>query len=362
MHLSLHALSVRWAIAASAWIVISLILIAAKRLATQLAAVWADRTNRDPDHNVVLLLRSLQPAVLWAVGLALATPMAPAHIGHMVKIIVVIAVGLQLLISGSQIVGPLTAHFIFRNGNDKNQTARNALDIFFKVLLWVVVVLLTLENLGIKISTLIVGLGVGGIAIGLALQSVASDLFASLSIMLDKPFEIGDYIAVNTFSGTVEQIGIKSTRIRAVTGEELILPNTDLTVGTIHNYKRLKERRILFQIGVTYSTPPEIMKEIPELIKAIIESKPNTRFDGAHFQGFGPSSLDFQIVYYTLSPDYTLYMETQQAINLDLLEEFNQRGIEFAFPTQTIIMEKTAAATDASAPSRGGGKTPSSPQ
>lgn len=345
MHFSLHAVPIRWAIAVASWIVISLILIIAKRVAIRLARPWAERTKTELDDKIVQMIHSIQPFVLWAVGLALATPLAPIHVGHVVRYIVVLAVGMQLLITSSQIIGPVAAHFLFRNSAEENQTARNALDILVKVTLWVVIALLILENLGVKIGTLIAGLGVGGIAIGLALQNVASDLFASLSIMLDKPFQVGDYILLNTFSGTVERVGIKSTRLRALTGEELILPNTDLTVGSIHNYRNMDERRIVFQIGVTYDTPSDVVKDIPALLKGIIESKASTRFDRAHFQGFGPSSLDFQIVYYVLSRDYYLFMDLQQSINLEILEEFNQRGIAFAFPTQTIIMDSASSQT-----------------
>lgn len=340
MPFSIHSISGRWIEALAIWAAIALGLIVLKAIVVRVLAPWAKKSRTTLDDEVLTVIRSISPLFLLAAALAFADPWIPLHSAPVVRDIVVVALAIQILMTGSSIVGPLAGHLLFRRDpSGDNETAKNALDILFKVVLWVVVALLTLQNLGVKISTLLAGIGVGGIAVGLALQNVASDLFASLSIMLDKPFRIGDFIVLNTFSGNVERIGIKSTRIRSLTGEELIIPNTDLTVGSIHNYKRMSERRILFAVGVTYSTPVDKVKAIPGMIKEIIEAKPTTRFDRAHFKDFGASSLDFEVVYYSLSPDYTTFMDTQQAINLELLETFNREGIEFAFPTQTIMID-----------------------
>lgn len=270
--------------------------------------------------------------------MAIGLSYAPVHWSAAVRDVLIAAVGLQLLITGSDLIAPISA-FAFRKSDALEvRTAQNALSVLLRVLLWVSVILLTLENLEVKITTLVAGLGVGGIATGLALQNVASDLFASLSIMWDKPFQIGDSIAISTFSGIVERVGIQTTRLRSVTGEEIIFPNTYLVTGQIHNYKRMEERRILFTIGVTYDTTPEQLKDIPQIIQDIIEAQPHARFNRAHFKDFGPSSLDFEIVYYVLTPDYTVYMDTQQAIKMALVYAFAERQIEFAFPTQTIIV------------------------
>lgn len=346
MHFTLHSLTVRWAIALAAWIVIAFILIAFKRVAIRISTRFAEKTKTTLDDKIVLVFRSISPLFLWIIALAFATPLAPARLGPVVKDIVVIMLGMQILISGTQLIGPVIAHFLFREEREESQTARNALDIMVKLVLWIAVALLVLENLGVKISTLIAGLGVGGIAAGLALQNVAGDLFASVSIMLDKPFQIGDYIVINNFSGNVERIGIKSTRIRSLTGEELIVPNMSLTVGNIQNYKRMDQRRIVFSFGVIYSTPPEVMRQIPGIVQTIVDSDANAKFNQCTFLKFGPSSLDFQVIYYTAHPDYALYMDTQANINLQLLEEFNKRGIEFAFPTQTIHMAPSEAPRD----------------
>src|SRR5690606_7585627 len=164
--------------------------------------------------------------------------------------------------------------------------------------------------------------------------------FGSLSIVLDKPFVIGDFIVVDGLAGTVERIGLKTTRVRALSGEQLVFSNADLLGSRIHNYKRMQERRVVFSFGVTYDTPPEKVAAIPNMVREVIEARENTRFDRAHFQKFGDSDLTFEVVYYMLVADYNLYMDTQQAINLELLRRFAADGIEFAFPTRTLYVNQ----------------------
>ena len=171
------------------------------------------------------------------------------------------------------------------------------------------------------------------------------DLFASLSIVLDKPFQVGDFIVVDDFSGTVENIGLKATRVRSLSGEQLVFSNADLTKSRLRNYKLMEERRIAFKFGVTYNTSPDQLQAIPAMLKEIIEGLPNVRFDRAHFSGFGDSSLDFDVVYWMLKPEYGMYMDTQQAINLAMLRGFGERGVDFAFPTRTVILETPPPAT-----------------
>ncbi len=209
-----------------------------------------------------------------------------------------------------------------------------------RVLLWSTALLLVISNLGYDVTALIAGLGIGGIAIGLAVQNILSDLFASLSIVLDKPFVVGDFIIVGDLLGTVEKIGIKTTRIRSLSGEQLIFSNADLLSSRIRNFKRMYERRVVFGFGVIYQTPPEQLEEIPVLVKNFIEEQEQARFDRAHFKGFGESSYDFEVVYYVLGPDYALYMDIQQALNLAIVRAFADRGIQFAYPTRTLFVAK----------------------
>jgi small-conductance mechanosensitive channel len=214
-----------------------------------------------------------------------------------------------------------------------------AILITVKIVLFLVFLLMGLENFGINVTALLAGLGVGGIAIGLASQKILGDLFASISIVLDKPFRVGDFIRFNDSAGTVVHIGMKSTRIRSVGGEEIVLSNSDLLNGRINNFRKMRERRINFTIGVVYQTKLELLQKIPDLIKDIIEATPNTRFDRAHFSQFGSFSLDFQVVYFVLSNDFPTYMNAQQAINLALFKKFQEEGIEFAYPSQSIFVE-----------------------
>ena len=219
-------------------------------------------------------------------------------------------------------------------------TSLTALGFVAKVVIWAIVVLLALDNFGIDITALIAGLGIGGIAIALAVQNILGDLFASLSIIVDKPFVIGDFIIVGDLMGTVERIGLKTTRVRSLSGEQIIFSNSDLLSSRVRNYKRMYERRVVFSFGVTYQTSPDVLEKIPETVQKIIEEQPDVRFDRCHFRSFGDFALDFETVYYVLLADYNVYMDRQQAINLGIARAFAERGIEFAYPTQTLYVDR----------------------
>jgi len=219
-------------------------------------------------------------------------------------------------------------------------TTLNILNIVGKIALWSVILLLVLDNLGVNITALVAGLGVGGIAIALAVQTILGDLLASLSIALDKPFTIGDFLIVDDLLGSVEYIGLKTTRIRSLSGEQLVFSNSDLLKSRIRNYGRMYERRVMFMLGVTYQTPRDKLILIPEIIREAIERQDNTRFDRSHFKEYGDFSLNYESVYYVLGPDYNEYMDIQQAVNLRIHERFEQEGIEFAYPTQTVFVQQ----------------------
>ncbi len=213
-----------------------------------------------------------------------------------------------------------------------------------RIALWSVATLMILDNLGFNITALVASLGIGGVAVALAVQNILGDLFASLSIALDKPFVVGDFIVVDDIAGTVEHVGLKTTRLRSLSGEQVVFANADLLKSRIHNYKRLYERRVLFGFGVLYRTTPEQLAAIPVMVREAITGQPGTRFDRAHFKAFGDSSLDFEVVYFVLDPDYNRYMDIQQAINLELVNRFAAAGIEFAFPTRSVHVETLPAA------------------
>jgi small-conductance mechanosensitive channel len=197
--------------------------------------------------------------------------------------------------------------------------------------------LVALEVLGFNVTTLVASLGIGGIAVALAVQNILGDLFASLSIALDQPFVIGDFIKVDECLGTVQFIGLKTTRIRSLSGEQIIIANGDLLKSRIQNFKRMLERRVLFEFAIGYRTPAGLVGLIPGMLKGIIEQQPKVRFDRAHFKAFSESGLKFEVVYYVLDPDYNIYMDLQQAINLGILETFRTEGISFSFPARTLL-------------------------
>ncbi|MDD4893739.1 MAG: mechanosensitive ion channel family protein [Candidatus Omnitrophica bacterium] len=209
-----------------------------------------------------------------------------------------------------------------------------------KILIWVLAVVILLDNLGYKVSTIIAGLGIGGIAVAIAAQALLKDFFSYFSIVFDHPFKIGDFIIIGDFMGTVEYIGIKTTRIRSLGGEQVIFSNTDLTDSRVRNYRLMQKRRVLFRLGVTYQTSLGQLKEIPKIIEEIIKNTKDAAFDRAHFFSYGDFSLIFEVVYFVSSSDYNKYMDIQQEINFAIKEEFEKRGVEFAYPTQTLFVSK----------------------
>ncbi|UOA08540.1 mechanosensitive ion channel domain-containing protein [Methylobacter sp. S3L5C] len=232
----------------------------------------------------------------------------------------------------------------------RDGASMGALTIFnftSQVILWSIALLLIMQNLGIDVTALVAGLGIGGVAVALSMQQILKDVFSSLSIVLDKPFVIGDFIIFDDFMGSIEHIGIKTTRIRSLTGEQIICANGDLLNTRIRNYKRMQERRVIFNIGVVYQTSAEKLPEISVMFREIIEAQENIRFDRAHFLSYTDFALLFEIVYYVLSPDYNIYMDIQQAINLEIFKRFQAAGIEFAHPTQSLYIKNIANADQA---------------
>jgi len=226
-------------------------------------------------------------------------------------------------------------------GDKDRATTLNAFGLIAKTVIWVILVLLMLDNLpGVDVSTLIASLGVVGIAVALAVQGILGDLFASLSIMLDKPFVIGDFITVGDYGGEVEDIGMKSTRLRSSTGEEIVFSNTDLLESRIRNYRSLQRRRVLFTLSLTYQIPSDKLSQIPDIVRSVVESHAGTKFNHAYFKGFGDSALNFEVLYHIETKEFSVYREIVQAVNFDLFNRLEEEGIEFAYPTQTVYVEK----------------------
>lgn len=219
--------------------------------------------------------------------------------------------------------------------NSAVASSMSLIQLFSRVILFSVIFLFTLSNLGIKITTIVAGLGVGGIAVALALQKILGDLFASLSIALDKPFVVGDFIIIDNYLGEVEKIGLKTTRIRSLGGEQIIFSNSDLLGTRIRNYKRMHERRVLSVLHLPIHTPSDKLKTAVSIISAIIRTKHRTRFERCHFKGI-TTTVEIETVYWVLSDDYDLHMDIQQDILFDIKNAFEGEGIGFAYPTSTV--------------------------
>jgi len=277
------------------------------------------------------------PLALYAAQLALAVP---ARIEKVVALVAIAALLLQVALWGNRAIGFWIRRKIeLARGTDPDgATALSLIGFGARALLWIFVFLLALDQLGFDITALLAGLGVGGIAVALATQNILGDLFASLSIVLDKPFVVGDFIVIDNLRGTVERVGIKTTRIRSLDGELLVFANADLLKSRIQNYQRMMERRVLFSVGVTYQTPNEKVGRITQWLREAVEAQQGTRFDRAHFKEYGDSALVFEIVYYVLTRDYNTFMDVQQAINLAIFARFAREGVDFAYPTRTLFI------------------------
>lgn len=305
---------------------------------------WAKKTETKLDD---LLIRGMEKSIVpllyfGALYIALETLILSAKAEKIIHIALIILLTFYILKSITNLLNHAFKSYIRRkdHGEEREKQLRG-ITTLVNILVWVVGIMFLLNNLGFNITSVIAGLGIGGIAIALAAQAVLGDLFSYFVIFFDRPFEVGDFLVVGDKVGSVEYIGIKTTRIRALGGEQLVFHNTDLTNSRIHNYKKMEKRRVVFSIGVTYQTSADQLEEIPKIVKKIIETQKDTVFDRGHFATFGDFSLNFEFVYYVLSADYTQYMDIQQAINLNIYRAFEERGIEFAYPTQTLFMNNT---------------------
>jgi small-conductance mechanosensitive channel len=230
-----------------------------------------------------------------------------------------------------------------RFGGLHNPVMASIISVVVLAVVWAVMLLSILANLGVDITALIASLGVGGIAVALAVQTILSDIFASLSIGFDKPFEIGDFVVFGDVAGTIEHIGLKTTRIRSLSGEQIVCSNAELLKQTLHNYKRMNTRRIVFQFGVSYRTPAEKAKAVAELVKQIVDDIEEARFDRAHFLSFDESRLLYEVVYIMQTADFNRYMDVQQRINLQLLAGMKELGVDFAFPVRELLNRDAAS-------------------
>lgn len=331
-----------WAIAFSFILGLLLIIRIFRTIIFKRVKAWAGKTeSKLDDFGVRIAERSILP-MLYLAGVYFGL----SYLTFTPKVERILHVG--FLIAATFFVLRMVSGFIHfslyrairhhENREAKEKQLRGILFII-NVLVWIVAFVFLLDNLGYNITAVITGLGVGGIAIALASQVILGDLFSYFVIFFDRPFEIGDFIQVDDKSGTVEYIGIKTTRLRTLSGEQLIVSNTNLTSSRVHNFKRMSTRRVVFKLGVVYQTPAEKLKRIPEIVKQIITSFDDVVFDRAHFVGYGSFSLDFEFVYIFQSPDFNSHMDRQQSIYLQIFEAFEKEEIEFAYPTQELLVK-----------------------
>ena len=320
----------------------------------------AERSKTDLDDLIVDLLGSTKFFLILGLSLYAGSLMLdlPGDSRDFVTNVAVLIFLLQATLWGNYVIKYLVSQFVEARLEEDASTATmvNAFGFVARLIFFSVILLVAFGTVGFDVSALVTGLGIGGIAIALAVKDILSDLFGSLTIALDKPFVLGDFITTGDYAGTVEHIGLKTTRLRSNTGEQLVFSNADLLGSRLRNYKRMQERRALMNLGVTYDTPPDKLAAIPAMLQDIIDTHELARFDRAHFADFGDFSLNFQVVFWVTKPGYADFMNTRQAINLQIYERFAKEGIEFAFPTQTLYVEKgagepsTAASASATPP------------
>lgn len=291
----------------------------------------------------------LMTVAVWAGSYWLALPKpAIAIFVHAA----IIAVLLQLGVWGNSFLPILVDSYVRLSVPDpaSQKITTPALTFVGRLALWAVIGVLALENMGVHVSALVASLGIGGVAVAFASQSILGDLFASMSIIFDRPFLVGDYVVIDDLEGDVEKIGLRTTHVRSLGGEQLVFSNHDLLSTRIRNFRRMSERRISFTLDLVYSTPFEKLSRVPDMLEDIINKEDAVRFDRAHFKAYVASSLRFEVVYWVTNREYRSYMDAQQRINFAIYERFESEGIEFAYPTQTLYLERDAAQSAATQP------------
>ncbi len=320
----------------------SVAVIILRRSLIRLLRALAGRTvNRYDDHIVDSIDRFGIPALhffIFYVGVStLELPPRGERILHIAVAFAITYFTIRLITSIIHLI--IRGHVLKLDRGEEKARQLGGLMLIINMVLWIIGLLFLFDNMGYDVTAVITGLGIGGIAVALAAQNILGDLFNYFVIFFDRPFEVGDFLVIDQKSGTVEHIGIKTTRLRSLSGEQLVFANSDLTTSRIHNYKRMQNRRAVFKIGVTYETPPAKLEMIPRLIREVVEEQEQVTFDRAHLLFFNASSLDFEVVYIVLSSQFNRYADLQQAINLGIIKRFEAEGIEFAYPAQNIHLK-----------------------
>lgn len=336
-----------YAIALGTFVLGIIILTIFKKIVLSRLKKWSEKTETTVDDFLVRGIEKSVVPVLYLIifYFAVKSLTLPGETVNILdKIIIILATFFFIRVITSTLKYSLNSYVKRKTPEEADAERRvkqiKGITLILSFVIWSVGFVFLLDNLGFEISAVIAGLGIGGIAIALAAQAILGDLFSYFVIFFDRPFEIGDFIVLGDFVGTIEYIGIKTTRIRSLSGEQVVVSNTDLTNSRIRNFKRMERRRVVFKLGVIYQTTSKQLAEIPEIVKNIIVEQADAVFDRGHFQSYGDFSLNFEFVYYVLSSDYNKYMDIQQSINLKVYEAFEKQGIEFAYPTQTLFLDK----------------------
>ncbi|MCL5995782.1 MAG: mechanosensitive ion channel family protein [Chloroflexi bacterium] len=317
-----------WLVAAAVAVISALALYAVKRVL--LHRVEARLGRQGPGRLAIAVFRRTRFPFLFFLGLYAGAQWLslPDLDGKVLRVVFVFGLVIQVAMWGDGLISSwLEPH---RADRAAGMTPLGALTFAGKIVFYSFVLLFGLSNLGVDVSSMVAGLGIGGIAVALALQTFLSDVLASVAIMLDKPFVVGDFIVVDDYQGTVEHIGVKTTRVRSVDGEQLVFANSDLTQARLHNYKRMDERRVQFTLGLSYQIPPEALATITALVRDVVDAQECARFERAYFKHYGESALQFEIVYHVLGQDYALYKDVQHAVNLALYQRLKDAGIALA--------------------------------
>jgi small-conductance mechanosensitive channel len=331
-----------WVVAVGAFVLaLGALLLVRRFLAYRLGAL-AMRTTNVIDDIGAEIARRTKAWFLVALAIAIGARfiVLPPRIADALDKLTALLVLVQVALWATAAIAFYVARHIERRRETieaSNAWAIRAIGVAARLMVWALAFVAVLDNLGFDVTALVTGLGVGGIAIALAVQTILGDVLAAMAIVFDKPFVVGDFIVVDSLAGTVEEIGLKTTRVRSLSGEQLIFGNAELLKSRIRNFKRLQERRNLFTIDVAYDTPPDVLARIPGMLREIVEAQEPVRFDRSHFSAYGESALRFETVYYILDPAYNRHMDIQQAIFLAVLRRFESEGIEFAFPTRVIV-------------------------
>ncbi|NLO92564.1 MAG: mechanosensitive ion channel family protein [Elusimicrobia bacterium] len=332
-----------WLLFLAIFLFATLLLMVFKKSVLAKLKVLASKTETDLDDFLIELFE--KRVYLYFYFLALIFSSKYLHLSestsHVINVAARVALSLLIISVISDSVAHMVKEYLFKNKtNNVQQKQFNGIVVIAQAIIWAFGAILVLDNLGVKIGALMTGMGIGGVAVALAAQTVLKDVFSYFAILFDKPYEVGDFVVANDYMGTIEYIGLKTTRIRSLSGEEIICPNSDLVESRLRNYKSMRRRRVVFNVGITKDTPQEKAAQMTGLLESTVKGVPGVTLDRSHFASYGDFSLIYETVYYVESPDYNIYMDKQQEINLKIMDALAARGIKLAYPTQTLLVDK----------------------